>query len=112
MHRLVITTKPCIKKRRFKSHVNPWVRQVVASKSIQPTSHVWGSDEFDWLRFRLQDLSHSQSSQLRAGSSVFAVGRNVQRINEFTEGWEQKLAGWFVRLIVENHDLQVKNRRK
>lgn len=42
--------------------------------------------------------------------SVFAVGHHVQKINGLAEGESRALLDWFVRLIVENHDLQVRHR--
>lgn len=42
--------------------------------------------------------------------SVFGVGHHVQRINELTEEESKHALEWFVKLIVENHDLQVRHR--
>lgn len=42
--------------------------------------------------------------------SIFAVGHHVQRINGLTELESQDLLKWFVRLVVDNHDLQVRHR--
>lgn len=42
--------------------------------------------------------------------SIFAVGHHVQKINEVTEEESAHLLKWFVSLIVENHDLQVRLR--
>jgi alpha-ketoglutarate-dependent taurine dioxygenase len=42
--------------------------------------------------------------------SVFAVGHHVQSINGVAEGESKALLEWFVRLIVDNHDLQVRHR--
>ncbi|MCJ1380108.1 hypothetical protein MMC17_003211 [Xylographa soralifera] len=42
--------------------------------------------------------------------SVFAVGQHVQNINDVTPLESKALLEWFVRLIVENHDLQVRHR--
>lgn len=42
--------------------------------------------------------------------SVFAVGHHVQHINDLTPLESKALLEWFVRLIVDNHDLQVRNR--
>lgn len=42
--------------------------------------------------------------------SVFAVGAHVQRINGLTEAESRHFLDWFVTLIVENHDLQLRNR--
>ena len=41
---------------------------------------------------------------------VFAVGHHVQKIHGLTEEESRSFLDWFVRLIVENHDLQVRNR--
>jgi len=43
-------------------------------------------------------------------NSLFAVGTHVQYINDVTEGESHALMQWFLRLIVENHDLQVRHR--
>jgi alpha-ketoglutarate-dependent taurine dioxygenase len=42
--------------------------------------------------------------------SVFAVGSHVQRIEGLTDDESKRFLEWFVNLIVENHDLQVRNR--
>lgn len=42
--------------------------------------------------------------------SVFAVGSHVEKVNEVTEEESRHLLDWFVKLIVENHDLQVRYR--
>jgi alpha-ketoglutarate-dependent taurine dioxygenase len=42
--------------------------------------------------------------------SVFAVGHHVQQINGLTKEESQHALDWFVQLIVENHDLQVRQR--
>jgi alpha-ketoglutarate-dependent taurine dioxygenase len=42
--------------------------------------------------------------------SVFAVGHHVQKINGLSEDESNHFLQWFVRLIVENHDLQVRLR--
>ncbi|RAH50588.1 TauD/TfdA dioxygenase family protein [Aspergillus brunneoviolaceus CBS 621.78] len=42
--------------------------------------------------------------------SVFAVGHHVQKIDGLTEEESRHLLDWFVKLIVENHDLQVRLR--
>ncbi|KAF7593208.1 hypothetical protein BBP40_011838 [Aspergillus hancockii] len=42
--------------------------------------------------------------------SVFAVGSHVAKINDLSEEESQHLLRWFVTLIVENHDLQVRLR--
>ncbi|KAL1953132.1 hypothetical protein VTO42DRAFT_3567 [Malbranchea cinnamomea] len=42
--------------------------------------------------------------------SVFAVGVHVQRINGLTDTESKHLLDWFVNLIIENHDLQVRFR--
>lgn len=42
--------------------------------------------------------------------SVFAVGHHVERINGLTELESRRLLDWFVRLIVDNHDLQVRHK--
>ncbi|KAB5576212.1 hypothetical protein GE09DRAFT_1094991 [Coniochaeta sp. 2T2.1] len=40
--------------------------------------------------------------------SVFAVGHHVKRINGLSEAESKHFLNWFVQLIVENHDLQVR----
>ncbi|UKZ68178.1 uncharacterized protein TrAtP1_009213 [Trichoderma atroviride] len=42
--------------------------------------------------------------------SVFAVGHHVQHIHGLSEEESKHFLNWFVQLIVENHDLQVRNR--
>jgi alpha-ketoglutarate-dependent taurine dioxygenase len=42
--------------------------------------------------------------------SVYAVGHHAKRINEVSEAESKHLLDWFVQLIVENHDLQVRHR--
>lgn len=42
--------------------------------------------------------------------SVYAVGHHCNMINGLTEPESKSLLDWFVRLIVENHDLQVRNK--
>lgn len=42
--------------------------------------------------------------------SVFAVGHHCKRINEVTEAESQHLLDWFLQLVTENHDLQVRHR--
>ncbi|KAG0652688.1 Sulfate starvation-induced 3 [Hyphodiscus hymeniophilus] len=42
--------------------------------------------------------------------SVFALGHHVQHINGLTELESDALLKWFARLVVDNHDLQVRHR--
>jgi alpha-ketoglutarate-dependent taurine dioxygenase len=42
--------------------------------------------------------------------SVFAVGHHVQSVHGLSESESRGLLDWFVQLIVENHDLQVRLR--
>ena len=42
--------------------------------------------------------------------SVFAIGHHVQKINDVTPLESQALIDWFLRLVMENHDLQVRHR--
>ncbi|OCK79996.1 putative alpha-ketoglutarate-dependent taurine dioxygenase [Lepidopterella palustris CBS 459.81] len=42
--------------------------------------------------------------------SVFAVGHHVSHINGLTKEESKGLLDWFVRLVVDNHDLQVRHR--
>ena len=42
--------------------------------------------------------------------SVYAVGHHAKRINEVSEAESEHLLQWFLQLIVENHDLQVRFR--
>jgi alpha-ketoglutarate-dependent taurine dioxygenase len=40
--------------------------------------------------------------------SIFAVGHHVQHINDITKLESKALLDWFLRLLVDNHDLQVR----
>lgn len=40
--------------------------------------------------------------------SVFAVGQHVAKVNDVTDEESEALLAWFVRLLVDNHDLQVR----
>ncbi|KAI3342185.1 TauD-domain-containing protein [Ustulina deusta] len=42
--------------------------------------------------------------------SVFAVGNHVKRIEGLTDDESRRFLDWFVNLVVENHDLQVRHR--
>ncbi|KAK3361535.1 hypothetical protein B0T24DRAFT_538823 [Lasiosphaeria ovina] len=42
--------------------------------------------------------------------SVFAVGHHVKRIHGLSDDESKHFLNWFVQLIVENHDLQVRHR--
>ncbi|KAF2794619.1 taurine catabolism dioxygenase [Melanomma pulvis-pyrius CBS 109.77] len=42
--------------------------------------------------------------------SVFGVGHHVQQINGLTQEESRRALDWFVQLIVENHDLQIRHR--
>lgn len=42
--------------------------------------------------------------------SVFAVGTHVQKVNGVTSIESRALLDWFLRLLVDNHDLQVRYR--
>lgn len=42
--------------------------------------------------------------------SVFGVGHHVQKIHGLTDEESRHFLDWFVQLIVENHDLQVRLR--
>lgn len=42
--------------------------------------------------------------------SLFAVGNHVKRINGLTADESRRLHDWFLQLIVENHDCQLRNR--
>ena len=42
--------------------------------------------------------------------TIYAVGNHVQQINGLSDTESRNLVDWFTRLIVENHDLQVRNR--
>lgn len=41
---------------------------------------------------------------------MFAVGEHVQHVNDVTPLESKALLKWFVKLIVDNHDLQVRHR--
>ncbi|KAL5041374.1 hypothetical protein BDW71DRAFT_201412 [Aspergillus fruticulosus] len=42
--------------------------------------------------------------------SIFAVGHHVEKVNDVGEDEGRHLLDWFVRLVTENHDLQVRFR--
>lgn len=42
--------------------------------------------------------------------SVFAIGHHVQRINGLSEDESRHFVDWFLQLVVENHDLQVRHK--
>jgi alpha-ketoglutarate-dependent taurine dioxygenase len=42
--------------------------------------------------------------------SLFAVGHHVQRINGLTKEESKRTLDWFLQLLTENHDLQVRHR--
>jgi len=42
--------------------------------------------------------------------SVFAVGHHVQKVNDLAAAESKALLEWFVKLIVDNHDIQVRHR--
>ena len=42
--------------------------------------------------------------------SVFAIGTHVEKINGLTDEESKHLTDWFVNLIMENHDLQLRFR--
>jgi alpha-ketoglutarate-dependent taurine dioxygenase len=42
--------------------------------------------------------------------SIFAVGHHVQSINGLVEEESKALLAWFVRLVVDNYDLQLRHR--
>jgi alpha-ketoglutarate-dependent taurine dioxygenase len=42
--------------------------------------------------------------------SLFSVGHHVQRINGLTREESQRTLDWFLQLITDNHDLQVRHR--
>ena len=42
--------------------------------------------------------------------SIFAVGHHAKRINEVSDSESESLLKWFVQLVTENHDLQVRYR--
>lgn len=42
--------------------------------------------------------------------SMYAVGHHCKTINGLTEPESKRLLDWFVQLIVENHDLQVRHK--
>jgi alpha-ketoglutarate-dependent taurine dioxygenase len=51
-----------------------------------------------------------RTNPITGWKSVFAVGTHVQRINGLSDEESRHFLDWFVQLIVENHDLQVRNR--
>lgn len=42
--------------------------------------------------------------------SIFALGHHVQKVNDVTEAESKHLLDWFVKLVTDNHDLQVRHR--
>ncbi|KAL5342109.1 hypothetical protein BJX70DRAFT_410837 [Aspergillus crustosus] len=42
--------------------------------------------------------------------SIFAVGHHVEKVNDLGEDESRHLLDWFVKLVTENHDLQVRYR--
>ncbi|KAK5163745.1 uncharacterized protein LTR77_010418 [Saxophila tyrrhenica] len=42
--------------------------------------------------------------------SIYPIGYHARRINEVSEDESRHLLDWFTRLVVENHDLQVRHR--
>lgn len=42
--------------------------------------------------------------------SIFALGHHVSHINDLTTIESDALLAWFLRLVVDNHDLQVRHR--
>lgn len=42
--------------------------------------------------------------------SIFAIGQNTSHINDVSESESKQLMKWFLKLIAENHDLQVRMR--
>ncbi|KAA8564890.1 hypothetical protein EYC84_010660 [Monilinia fructicola] len=42
--------------------------------------------------------------------SIFAIGHHVSHINDLTKIESDALLAWFLRLVVDNHDLQVRHR--
>lgn len=42
--------------------------------------------------------------------SIFAIGTHVEKINGLSDEESKHLTDWFVNLIMENHDLQVRLR--
>ncbi|KAI1857199.1 uncharacterized protein JN550_013436 [Neoarthrinium moseri] len=51
-----------------------------------------------------------RTNPITGWKSVFAVGIHAQKINGLSEEESRHFLQWFVQLIVENHDLQVRNR--
>jgi len=42
--------------------------------------------------------------------SVYAVGQHVSHMNGLREGESNSFVNWFLQILIENHDLQVRNR--
>ncbi|KAL4871471.1 hypothetical protein BDV12DRAFT_206586 [Aspergillus spectabilis] len=42
--------------------------------------------------------------------SIFAVGHHVEKVNDLSDDESRHLLDWFVKLVTENHDLQVRYR--
>jgi alpha-ketoglutarate-dependent taurine dioxygenase len=51
-----------------------------------------------------------RTNPITGWNSLFAVGHHVQRINGLTREESQRTLDWFLSLVTENHDLQVRHR--
>ncbi len=49
-----------------------------------------------------------RTNPITGWKSVFGVGHHIQRINGLSDEESKHFLAWFVQLIVENHDLQVR----
>lgn len=77
-------------------------------KAVHPvvrTNPVWHKYQKD-----LGTLPTLTCYQVTGWKSIFAIGHHAKRINEVTEDESTQLRQWFLRLLTENHDLQVRYR--
>jgi alpha-ketoglutarate-dependent taurine dioxygenase len=51
-----------------------------------------------------------RTNPVTSWESICAVGQNVSHINGFSEDESNSFLNWFLQLVIENHDLQVRNR--
>ena len=51
-----------------------------------------------------------RTNPITGWKSIFALGHHVQKIDGLAEEESESLLKWFVRLVVDNHDLQVRHR--
>ncbi|KAL4924946.1 TauD/TfdA dioxygenase family protein [Aspergillus undulatus] len=66
----------------------------------------------DQNQFKIHRAIHPvvRTNPVTGWKSIFAIGYHVEKVNNLSEGESRHLLGWFVRLVTENHDLQVRFR--